>query len=120
MMQWQRDLENLVEQTRAMVRHANPKGIEPAARSEMPSLPEPAPAKSSPPPNSSPPHKPSLLHDWAMPELTFDRPARDEIMQRVEDFRAHQEKLRREREDYYLEMTEKMRAMLRDDIQNKH
>ena len=55
-----------------------------------------------------------------MPELTFDRPARDEIMQRVEGFRAHQEKLRREREDYYLEMTEKMRAMLRDDIHQKH
>jgi hypothetical protein len=114
MMQWKKDLENLVEQTKAMVRHANPKGIEPAARSEMPPLPVPAVAK------SSPPHKPSLAHDWAMPELTFDRPARDEIMQRVEDFRAHQEKLRREREDYYLEMTEKMRAMLRDDIQNKH
>jgi hypothetical protein len=119
MMQWKKDLENLVEQTKAMVRHANPKGIAPAARSEMPPLPEPA-VKTSPPPNSSPPPKPSLPHDWAMPELTFDRPARDEIMQRVEDFRAHQEKLRREREDYYLEMTEKMRAMLRDDIQSKH
>jgi hypothetical protein len=118
MMQWKKDLENLVEQTRAMVRHANPKGIAPPARSEIPPLPEGA-VKSSPPPNPSPP-TPSLPHGWAMPELTFDRPARDEIMQRVEGFRAHQEKLRREREDYYLEMTEKMRAMLRDDIHQKH
>ena len=41
-------------------------------------------------------------------------------MQRVEGFRAHQEKLRREREDYYLEMTQKTRAMLQDDLQRKH
>jgi hypothetical protein len=61
-----------------------------------------------------------MPHNWAKPELTFDRPAREEIIQRVEGFRAHQEKLRREREDYYLEMTEKMRAILRDDIERKH
>ena len=120
MMQWKKDLENLVEQTKAMVRLANPKGIEPARRPETAPPPDPVvkspPLSSSPPPSSPPPRQSSPPHDWAMPELTFDRPARDEIMQRVEGFRAHQEKLRREREDYYLEMTEKMRAMLRDDI----
>jgi hypothetical protein len=119
MMQWKKDLENLVEQTKAMVRHANPKGVEPAARSEMAPLPEPV-VKSAPPGEPSAPHKSSLHHKWAMPQLKWDRPARDEIMQRVEGFRAHQEKLRREREDYYLEMTAKMRAILRDDIQHKH
>ena len=112
MMQWKKDLESLVEQTRAMVRHTNPTGVVPAARAEMP-LPEPV-IESSPPSKSSP------AHHWATPELTWDRPAREEIMQRVEGFRAHQEKLRREREDYYLEMTQKTRAMLQDDLQPKH
>jgi hypothetical protein len=119
MMQWKKDLESLVEQTRAMVRHASPKGVEPAARSEPPPLPE-AVVKPSPPAESSPRHKPSSPHKWAMPQLKWDHPAREEIMQRVEGFRAHQEKLRREREDYYLEMTEKMRAVLRNDIARKH
>jgi hypothetical protein len=119
MLQWKKDLESLVEQTKAMVRHANPTGVVPAARAEIPPLPEPV-IESSPPPKSSPPSKSSPPHNWAMPELTWDRPAREEIMQRVEGFRAHQEKLRREREDYYLEMTQKVRAMLQDDIQRKH
>ena len=35
MMQWKKDLESLVEQTRAMVRHTNPTGVVPAARAEM-------------------------------------------------------------------------------------
>jgi hypothetical protein len=69
---------------------------------------------------SAVPYLASMPHNWAKPELAFDRPAREEIIQRVEGFRAHQEKLRREREDYYLERTEKMRAILRDDIERKH
>jgi hypothetical protein len=130
MMQWKRDLESLVEQTRAMVRHAGAKALEQAARTEVPppelvvtpSLPpkSASPAGSSVPVKASPPVKSSPPHAWAMPQLNWDRPARDEIMQRVEGFRAHQEKLRREREDYYLEMTEKMRAILRNEVQNKH
>jgi hypothetical protein len=118
MMQWKKDLENLVEQTRAMVRQAGPKSTELPVRPATP--PPEAAVTSTPPPNPSPPHAASLPHHWATPKLAFDRPARDEIIQRVEGFRAHQEKLRREREDYYLEMTEKMRAMLRNDIQSKH
>src|SRR4051794_23261857 len=131
MMQWKKDLESLVEQTRAMVRHAGAKAVEPAPRAEVPppelvakppSLPAKSvsPSRSSLPPKTSPPVKSSPSHTWAMPQLNWDRPARDEIMQRVEGFRAHQEKLRREREDYYLEMTEKMRAILRNEVQNKH
>ena len=148
MMQWKKDLESLVEQTKAMVKQVNlkqvdlrqvdpkqvdpkqadpkpvnskpvnPNGLDPAARSEPP-LPEPA-VRPAMPIRSAVPYRASLPHKWAKPELTFDRPAREEIIQRVEGFRAHQEKLRREREDYYLEMTEKMRAILRDDIERKH
>jgi hypothetical protein len=35
---------------------------------------------------------------------------RDEIRQRVDNFRAHQEKMAREREDYYLQVKAKMMA----------
>jgi hypothetical protein len=35
---------------------------------------------------------------------------RDEILQRVSNFRAHQEKMAREREDYYLQVKAKMLA----------
>ena len=35
---------------------------------------------------------------------------RDEIRQRVKNFKAHQEKMAREREDYYLQMKAKMLA----------
>ena len=35
---------------------------------------------------------------------------RDEIQQRVNSFKAHQEKMAREREDYYLQMRAKMLA----------
>jgi len=35
---------------------------------------------------------------------------RDEIRQRVSDFKAHQEKMARQREDYYLQMKTKMLA----------
>jgi hypothetical protein len=35
---------------------------------------------------------------------------RDEIRQRVNSFKAHQEKMAREREDYYLQMRAKMLA----------
>jgi hypothetical protein len=144
MMQWKKDLESLVEQTKAMVKQVNlkqvepkqvdprqidpkqvalkqvnPNDVDPAARSEPPPLPDPA-VRSATPIRSAVPYRASMPHNWAKPELAFDRPAREEIIQRVEGFRAHQEKLRREREDYYLEMTEKMRAILRDDIERKH
>jgi hypothetical protein len=41
---------------------------------------------------------------------------RDDIKQRVEGFKAHQEKMRREREEYYQQMTAKTRAMLRSGL----
>jgi hypothetical protein len=51
--------------------------------------------------------------------MTRGSAEREEIKQRVAGFKAHQEKLRREREDYYREMTAKTRAMLRDGFPNK-
>jgi hypothetical protein len=123
-MQWKSDLESLVEQTKAMVNSANLKGAEltrvtgasphrePGIETSLPRLTAASPflvaATSQPRVASAPP-----------PHITASQ-EREEIKQRVAGFKAHQEKLRREREQYYLEMTAKTRAMLQNGIQNKN
>jgi hypothetical protein len=42
--------------------------------------------------------------------MTWPTSERDQILQRVSNFRAHQEKMAREREDYYLQVKAKMLA----------
>jgi hypothetical protein len=42
--------------------------------------------------------------------MTWPTSERDQILQHVSNFRAHQEKMAREREDYYLQMKAKMPA----------
>jgi hypothetical protein len=101
MMQWKADLESLVEQTKAMVRNANLKSAGPGRSPEVPPL-----------------RQPSI--EIPPPRIKTDSPVREEIKQRVAGFKAHQEKLRREREAYYLEMTAKTRAILRDGIQKEN
>jgi hypothetical protein len=44
--------------------------------------------------------------------MTWPRSERDEILQRVSNFRAHQQKMAREREDYYLQAKAKMLAAI--------
>jgi hypothetical protein len=53
------------------------------------------------------------------PPVTAAAQEREDIRQRVAGFKAHQEKLRREREQYYLEMTAKLRDMLQNGGQTK-
>jgi hypothetical protein len=48
----------------------------------------------------------------AIMPMTRPKSERDEILQRVSNFRAHQEKMAREREDYYLQARAKMLAAL--------
>jgi hypothetical protein len=122
MQQWKNDLESLLEETKALIRKTNPKSLDAVARLEAP-LPQQQPPPTSqqqlppasrqqlPPASRQPPPQP--LSRTSRPETTKQSPAREEIKQRVAGFRAHQEKLRREREDYYLETTAKTRAMLR-------
>jgi hypothetical protein len=122
MQQWKNDLESLLEETKALIRKTNPKSLDAVARLEAP-LPQQQPPPTSqqqlppasrqqlPPASRQPPPQP--LSRTSPPETTKQSPAREEIKQRVAGFRAHQEKLRREREDYYLETTAKTRAMLR-------
>jgi hypothetical protein len=115
-MQWKSDLESLVEQTRAMVKSANLKGAELARAPEVSPLREPSVETALPRITAA---SPPRITATAPSRVTEASREREEIKQRVAGFRAHQEKLRREREEYYLEMTAKMRAMLQNGIPNK-
>jgi hypothetical protein len=138
-MQWKSDLESLVEQTKAMVKSANLKGAELARVPEVLQRREPGVETFLPRVTATSPPRvteaatpcvtavslprvalatPPRVTEAALPRVTASQ-EREEIRQRVAGFKAHQEKLRREREQYYLEMTAKMRAMLRNGIQNE-
>jgi hypothetical protein len=45
-----------------------------------------------------------------IPSVMLPLSERDQIQQRVNDFRAHQEKMKREREDYYSQVKARMTA----------
>jgi len=115
MQQWKNDLESLLEETKALIRKTNPKSFDAVARLEapQPQAPQQQPPPASRQPPMQPPQPPQPVSKTSPPQTTKQSPAREEIKQRVAGFRAHQEKLRREREDYYLETTAKTRAMLR-------
>jgi len=109
-MQWKVDLENLVAQTKAMIRSTNHKSIRATPSPEVP--PDVVPSEISPPKPSQPLN---TMDKVSMAQMTWLSPAREEITQRVAGFKAHQEKMRREREDYYRETIAKTRALLVDD-----
>jgi hypothetical protein len=93
-MNWKQDLEALIESTMAFAKDFE--------RQPTPELPvalrtaEQALAETPIPPVS------------AIPPNVLPTSERDEIRQRVNNFKAHQEKMAREREDYYLQMKAKM------------
>jgi hypothetical protein len=98
-MDWKRDLDALIESTMTFVKDVK-------QRQPIPDLPvalrtaEQALADTStpiPPPTTIAPTA-SLASQ------------REEIRERVSKFKAHQEKLAREREDYYLQMKTRMLA----------
>jgi len=97
-MNWKQDLDALIESTMAFAREVQ--------RRPIPDLPvairtaEQALADTS---------KPITAPATIAPAV---RPASesDEIRQRVNNFRAHQEKMTREREDYYLQVKARMLA----------
>jgi hypothetical protein len=95
-MNWKLELGALVESTMAFARDVE--------RQPIPALPvalrtaEQALADTS---------KPIPLPSTLTP-LTWPASERDEILQRVNNFKAHQQKVAREREDYYLQIKAKM------------
>jgi flagellar biosynthesis/type III secretory pathway protein FliH len=95
-MDWKKDLDALIEETMAFaksVKSYKPTDVPPLAAVEQ-TLAE------SPKPNRSAPSMPA------------PRSERDEIEQRVASFKAHQERVKREREEYYAEITAKTRAII--------
>jgi hypothetical protein len=99
-MNWKQDLEALIESTMAFVKDGK--------REPIPSLPiamktaEQALAETP-----KPVEPPATITPIVLPTSE-----RDEIRQRVSNFRAHQEKMAREREGYYLQARAKMRALV--------
>jgi hypothetical protein len=93
-MNWQQDLDALIESTMAFARDVK--------RQSIPDLPIAMRAAEQALADTSKPIRP----------ISTVGPAseRDEIRQRVNNFRAHQEKMAREREDYYLQMKARMLA----------
>jgi hypothetical protein len=97
-MNWKLDLDALVESTMAFARDVE--------RQRIPDLSvairtaEQALADRS---------KPIPL-PTAITPMNWPASERDEIRQRVNNFKAHQQKVAREREDYYLQMKAKMLA----------
>ena len=91
-MNWKQELDALIESTMAFARDVQRQSDLPVAIRTA----EQALADTS---NPIPP-TPTV---WPASE-------RDEIQQRVNNFKAHQEKLAREREDYYLQIKARMLA----------
>jgi hypothetical protein len=91
-MDWQRELDALVESTMAFTKDVKPKPISDLKALADTLKPTPIPAANTP--------------------MIWPTSERDEILRRVSNFRAHQEKMAREREDYYLQAKAKMLAAI--------
>jgi flagellar biosynthesis/type III secretory pathway protein FliH len=94
---WMRERDQLIEQTMAFVEGvtaARPVRAEPSPKSEPAPKPEPAPAV-----EASKPAAPAFMAS-----------ERAEIEKRVANFKAHQQKFQREREEHYNAVFAKTRA----------
>lgn len=90
-MQWKADLDALVEETMAF------------SKSVMIAKPVNAPMSAVQ----------QVLAESPTPIQRYS-PAteRDEILKRVQNFKVHQERVKREREEFYADVTAKMRAII--------
>jgi hypothetical protein len=95
-MNWKIGLDALIEETMAFAKSVkvSPSGAaSPVVAAVEPLIAEPPPTRQQPLSNS----------------ITSER---DEIRRRVENFKAHQQKMTREREDYYLQTKARTFAMI--------
>ena len=92
-MNWKLELDALVESTMAFARDVE--------RQRIPDLPVAVRTAEQALADTSKPIPPITIASTS---------GRDEIRQRVDNFRAHQEKMAREREDYCLQVKAKMMA----------
>ena len=96
-MNWKQEIDALIESAMAFARDVK--------RQPIPDLPVAMrTAEQTPADTPNPVDRPATIAPIVWPS------ERDEIRQRVDNFKAHQEKIAREREDYYLQVKAKMLA----------
>jgi hypothetical protein len=95
-MNWKQDLDDLIESTMAFAKNVNPRPIP-----DLPVAMRTAEQAVAETPKPVPPAT-------AFTPIVWPTSERDEIRQRVNNFKAHQEEMAREREDYYLQMKARM------------
>ncbi len=96
-MDWKRELDALVRETAALVERTATNRQAPVEQSkETIAPPKPALAE-APAPTARP--------------LSWNTSEREHIAKRVQNFRAHQERIRREREDFYSRMMQRARDL---------
>jgi hypothetical protein len=91
-MNWKQEIDALIESAMAFARDVKRQPV--AMRT----------AEQTPADRPNPVDRPATIAPIVWPS------ERDEIRQRVDNFKAHQEKIAREREDYYLQVKAKMLA----------
>ncbi|MGM4954021.1 hypothetical protein BjapCC829_06120 [Bradyrhizobium barranii] len=93
-MNWKKELEALVQQSAALVERA--RSVAPIPKLIAPIAPI---AKASPPDSPR--------------RLSWDTSEREHISKRVANFRAHQERVRRERDEYFSRTMQRTRDLAR-------
>ena len=96
-MNWKQELDALIESTMAFARDVK--------RQPIPDLPVAMRTAEQLVDTPNPVDQPAIIAPIVRPTSE-----RDEIRQRVDNFKTHQEKIAREREDYYLQVKAKMLA----------
>jgi hypothetical protein len=96
LMNWRQDLDTLIESSMAFAKDVRPQPISdpPIAMKIAEQALADTPIPVEPP--------------VAIVPIVWTTRERDEIQERVNNFRVHQEKIAREREDYYLQMKARM------------
>ncbi|MGY4502001.1 hypothetical protein ACVWYH_005958 [Bradyrhizobium sp. GM24.11] len=100
-MDWKKELDALVRETAALVERTATANPQPAVE---------RPKAAIVPPQSAPKEASSSTRP-----LSWDTSEREHITKRIQNFRAHQERMRREREDFYSRTMQRAR-----DLANGH
>jgi hypothetical protein len=109
-MQWKKDLEDLIRQTKALV-SPSVDAIRPASIQAAPKAINAEPEPIKPVEKFDVPEQPLRLTPPFAP-MQWRATSREEIKQRVASFKAHQQKFERDREDYCLQTLARTRAAL--------
>ncbi|RXG97357.1 hypothetical protein [Bradyrhizobium zhanjiangense] len=97
-MDWKKELDALLRETAALVERTATANPQPAVdRPKVTFVPRQTVPVEAPSP--------------AAPPLSWDTSEREHITKRIQNFRAHQERIRREREDFYSRTMQRARDL---------